>query len=59
MDKNQSLKDIIDNEDPIWLATIMDSSDRGFLNLKLSKARKPERKAIINARISNLNYLIS
>jgi len=54
---NQSLYDIMCAEDQKWLKTITDSTDVAWLIVKEKRAKKPERKALIKARIENLTYL--
>tara|TARA_R110002111_G_scaffold86088_5_gene134948 strand:- start:772 stop:948 length:177 start_codon:yes stop_codon:yes gene_type:complete len=55
--ENQSLHDIMINEDPKWLTTITESSDVEWLIQKEKQTRSVDRKAVINARIENLQYL--
>lgn len=54
---NQSLHDIMANEDAKWLETITASSDVAWLLKKEKQTRSADRKAIINARIENINHL--
>jgi len=55
--KNQALHDIIQNECLNWMQSINDCTDVGMLNSWHKLERKPNRKAIITARIENLTYL--
>ncbi len=56
---NQSLTDIINNEDPEWIKSVMQSNDLVELNKRLRSPLSLNRKAIIRARIENLTHLIS
>ena len=56
--KNQSLHDIMVNEDQNWLKTISESTDVAWLLKKQKQTRNANRKAIIKARIENIQYLV-
>lgn len=56
--ENQSLYDIMQNEDQKWLKTIIESNDVAWLLKKSKQTRCVDRKAIIDARIENINYLV-
>jgi hypothetical protein len=53
----QALYDIINNETPEFIESITKCDDIALLREKLKHAKKPNRRAIILARIENLTYL--
>jgi hypothetical protein len=55
--KNQSLHDIMQAEDPLWLNEITNATDVSWLRSRQQFEIKPGRIAIIKARIENLTYL--
>ena len=56
---NQALHDLIINEDVNWVSSVSECTHVPTLLNKPSKTRKASRRAIIQARIDNLNYLVS
>lgn len=56
--ENQSLHQLMENEDQKWLQSITEASDITWLMAQEKKAVNPSRKAIISARIANLNHLM-
>lgn len=55
---NQSLYDVINNEDPTFIKEITQSENVPFLQERLKHTRDANRKAVIAARIETLNYLM-
>lgn len=55
---NQTLHDIIQKEDQAFISEIVRSENVPFLIEKLKKTKNEDRKAIIQARIENLNHLL-
>lgn len=55
----QSLTDLINAQEPEFVLPIMESSDIAWLNQQLKRTRSVDKKAIITARIQNLNHLIT
>lgn len=58
MNTDQSLFDLMNNEDPTFIKEITQSENVPFLQEKLKHAKNEDRKAIIAARIQKLNYLM-
>lgn len=58
MTNNQSLYEVINNEDPTFIKEVLQSENVPFLQAKLRRTKNEDRKAIIKARIEKLNYLM-
>lgn len=58
MNTDQSLFDLMNNEDPSFIKEITQTENVPFLQEKLNRTKNPDRKAIILARIQKLNYLM-
>jgi len=54
---NQSLYDIMNDQEKTWLKSITDCIDVAELQQKLKKVKDTHKKTIIKARIENLTYL--
>ncbi|HUI32028.1 MAG TPA: hypothetical protein VLY84_00295 [Dysgonamonadaceae bacterium] len=55
---DQTLYDVMNNEDPVFVKEILQSENVPFLQDQLKRTKSADRKAIILARIQKLNYLM-
>lgn len=55
---DQTLYDVMNNEDPVFVKEILQSENVPFLQDQLKRTKSSDRKAIILARIQKLNYLM-
>ena len=53
-----SLQDVINKQDPSWVSKVLESNNVQWLNKLLVSEENEERKAVIRARIENINPLV-
>ena len=55
---NQTITDMLNDEDPNWVMSVMDSTDVAELTRIYGTLKNANRRALVSARLENLNHTI-